>query len=47
MSTIVGLLVMAWGLPIAASALLAAPCMVSRQYRTFVVRQLIGNPGGA
>jgi Na+/proline symporter len=45
MSTIFGLLLAAWTLPIAASAILAAPCMVSRQYRAFVRRQLVGNPG--
>ena len=46
MSTILGLVLMAWGLPIAASAILAAPCLVSRDYRAFVRRQLVGNPRG-
>jgi len=47
MVTVLGLVAMAWCLPLAASAILAAPCMVSRQYRAFVRRQLVGNPTGA
>jgi len=46
MSTIFGLFLMAWGLPIGVSAILAAPCLVSRDYRSFVRRQLIGDPRG-
>lgn len=42
MTTILGVLAVMWGLPIAVSAIVAAPCLVSGGYRGFVRRQLVG-----
>ncbi|MBA2934669.1 hypothetical protein HZF05_11240 [Sphingomonas sp. CGMCC 1.13654] len=47
MITVLGLLMAMWGLPIAAGAMLAAPCLVSGGYRAYMRRQLVGDPKAA
>jgi hypothetical protein len=44
MLTVLGFMVVIWGFPIVGSAMAAAPCLVSRGYRDFVRRQLVGGP---
>lgn len=45
MTTVLGVLAVMWGLPIAAAAVAMAPCLVSGGYRGFLRRQLVGNRG--